>query len=245
MTLVVTSASAQGITIVGDRAVTRRSQSGTEILESQKVWYAPEANVGLAFWGNADLPGGLSLEDWAGRFVASIPGNDSVSEVCKRLVKDLNPRLDSLVESGRRLSDLRRGIHVSGYENDVPVIFHVHTGDPKSFHHPLKVHCDYPDIHGGGLSVYRDLLANGGLAQLRNGYFELFATLARAAFDARGELSSLLRVPVPAPTLKGQAAFDEALVRLSAGMLKSAELPQRISEDIDVIAFTAQGRQQL
>lgn len=242
MTLVVTSASSQGITVVGDRAVTRRSQSGVEIIESKKVWYACEANVALAFWGNANLPSGESLEDWAARFVTNITGIDSVSSVSERLVSVLNPLLESL---GNSWSSLRRGVHVSGYENDVPVIFHVHTGDPKAFHHALEVHRDYPDLHGGGLDSYRQLLADGGLAQLRNGYYELFVTLAQAACDARGALSSLLGVPVPAPSLQGQAAFDEALVRLSAGMLKSAQLPQSVGADLDVIAFNAKGRVQL
>jgi hypothetical protein len=238
MTLVVTSASAQGITVVGDRAVTRQSKSGVEILKSKKVWYAREANVALAFWGNANLPGGQSLEDWASRFVTSISETDSVSSVCERLVSKLNPALESL---GMSWPSLRRGVHVSGYENDVPVIFHVHTGDPKVFHHSLEVHRDYPDIYGGGLARYRQLLADGGLAQLRNGYYELFVTLAQAAFDAREALSTILGVPVPAPSLPGQAAFDEAIVRLSAGMLKSAQLPQHVGEDLDVIAFTSKG----
>ena len=203
MTLVVTTASAKGITVVGDRAVTRRSQSGDEIFEARKVWYAAEANVALAFWGNANLPGGQSLEDWARQFAMSINGDDSVTTVCERLVGTLNPELESL---GMSWSSMRRGIHVSGYESDVPVIFHVHTGDPKAFHHCLELHRDYPDIHGGGLEHYRELLGSGGLAQLRNGYYELFATLAQTAFDARG--SSILRTrrsrPGPLPSRAGR-----------------------------------------
>ena len=62
MTLVVTTASARGITVVGDRAVTRQSDAGVEILEARKVWYSPKANLALAFWGNANFPGSESLE---------------------------------------------------------------------------------------------------------------------------------------------------------------------------------------
>jgi len=239
MTLVVTTASVNGITVVGDRAVTRRSDAGVEIHEAQKVWYAPEANVALAFWGNADLPNGESLEEWAGRFVSKIEGNDNVATISDRLVNTLNPELESL---GKAWSHLRRGIHVSGYENGLPVIFHVHTGDPRAFHHALEVHRDYPDVHGGGVEPYRQHLQAGGFAQLRNGYYELFATLARTIFESQKELSSLFGVPVPAPTLHGQAAFDETLVRLAGGLLKSAQLPQRVGIEPDVIAFTPQGR---
>ena len=239
MTLVVTTASVSGITVVGDRAVTRRSDAGVEILEAQKVWYAQEANAALAFWGNADLPNGESLEEWAGRFVSKIKGDDNVATIFNRLVNTLNPELESL---GKTWSHLRRGIHVSGYENGLPVIFHVHTGDPRAFHHALEVHRDYPDIHGGGVEPYRKHLQAGGFAQLRNGYYELFATLARTVFESQNELSSLFGVPVPAPTLHGQAAFDEALVRLAGGLLKSAQLPQSVGIEPDVIAFTPEGR---
>ena len=237
MTLVVTTASAQGITVVGDRAITRRSVTGVELLEGRKIWYSADANISLAFWGNANLPDGESLEAWARRFVVAIGSNDTVASVSDRLVSVLNPELESL---GKTWSFLRRNPH-RGYENGLPVIFHVHTGDPRAFHHALEVHRDYPDIHGGGSKRYRQFIETGGYAQIRNGYYELFATLARAAFDVRDELSSLLGVPVPAPTLVGQVAFDEALVRLASGILKSAQLPQSVSTDVDVIAFTPQG----
>ena len=238
MTLVVTTASVLGITVVGDRAVTRRSGDGTEILEAKKVWYAPQANVALAFWGSAIPPGNESLEDWARSFVDSIENNESVVSICNRLVSNLNPALESL----RKLwSDLRRGIHVSGYENGLPVIFHVHTGDPLAFHHSLEVHRDFPDIHGGGVDKYRQDLESGKHVQLRNGYYELFATLAAAVFEARHELSKLLKRSVPANTLWGQAAFDEALVRLAADILKSAQLPKHVSSELDVVVFNSNG----
>ena len=47
---------------------------------------------------------------------------------------------------------------------------------------------------------------------------------------------------VPAASLQGQAAFDEAVVRLSAGMLKSAQLPQSVAERLDVIAPSTERR---
>lgn len=242
MTLVVTTASENGITVVGDRAVTRLSALGVEISEAQKVWYSPEANVALAFWGNADLPSGEPLEEWARRFVSNIKGNDNVATISSKLVDTLNPELESLEN---RWSHLRRGIHVSGYEDGLPVISHVHTGDPRAFHHALEVHRDYPDIHGSGVEPYRQYLQAGGFAQLRNGYYELFATLARTVFESQKELSSLLGVPTPAHTLHGQAAFDEALVRLAGGLLKSTTLSQSVGIETDVIAFTQQGRMSL
>jgi hypothetical protein len=239
MTLVVTTASARGITVVGDRAVTRRTESGDQVFEARKVWYSPAANAALAFWGNVNLPADESFEDWARRFVAGIRSRETVESICERLVAMLNPQLEHL---GKSWSFLRRGIHVSGYDGDLPIIFHVHTGDPKAFHHALEVHRDYPDIHAGGRERYRHLLDKGALAQLRNGYYELFASLAKRAFESRTELSAILAAPVPSPTLAGQAAFDEALVRFAADILKSTDLTRSIGTKLDVLAFTAEGQ---
>ena len=239
MTLVVTTASELGITVVGDRAVTRSSSLGLEILEARKVWYSKKANIALAFWGNANLPGGKSLQDWARQFTDTINRRDTVSEVCDRLADTLNLELECL---GKEWWEMRRGIHVSGYENGVPVIFHVHTGDPQLFHHSLEVHRDYPDVHVGDAEEYRRRLGHSEFFQLRNGYFGLFEILAKGVFESGDELSKLLKKPIPARSLEGQAAFDEALVRLAAGILKAAQLPQSVSPRLDTIAFTSQGR---
>ena len=238
MTLVVTTASAHGITVVGDRAVTRRTSDDVTILEARKVWYSPTANIGLAFWGNVYLPDS-SMESWTQEFVNGITKKDTVSSIAERLASSLNAVLEPL---GLYWSQLRRGIHVSGYEHGLPVIFHVHTGDPRAFHHALEVHRDFPDLLGGGVEKYQSLIEAGGRAQLRNGAYELFVTVATLAEQKRGELSALLKTPVPAPTLAGQAAFDAALVRFSSDLIASADLPRTVGPDLDVVAFTANGQ---
>lgn len=237
MTIVVTTASRLGITVVGDRAITRPESNGPQIFQGKKVWYSPAANVALAFWGNVYYPG-TSLEEWAGRFTASIEPSETVSSVAQRLADSMNAEL---ARTGRLWSDLRRGVHVSGYENALPVILHVHTGDPRIAHHELCVHRDFPDTYGGGPEDYLRHLDAGARVQLRNGAHELFVTVAILAEESRPQLSHFLRAPVPAPTLSGQASFDAAIVRFAAEVIRSSNLPQTVSTDLDIVAFTDAG----
>lgn len=237
MTIVVTTASRLGITVVGDRAITRPESDGPQIFHAKKVWYSPAANVALAFWGNAYCPG-TSLEQWAGQFTASIERAETASSVAQRLADSMNATLEP---TGRLWSDLRRGVHVSGYENALPVVLHVHTGDPNIVHHALRVHRDFPDIHGGGPENHRRNLDAGARVQLRNGAHELFVTVAILAEESRPQLSRFLRAPVPAPTLSGQASFDAAIVRFAAEVIRSSNQPQIVSTELDVVAFTDTG----
>jgi hypothetical protein len=237
MTIVVTTASRLGITVVGDRAITRPESNGPQIFHGKKVWYSPAANVALAFWGNVYYPG-TSLEEWAGQFTASIKTSETVFSIAQRLADNMNAALEP---TGRLWSDLRRGVHVSGYENALPVILHVHTGDPKIVNHELRVHRDFPDIHGGGPENYRLNLDAGARVQLRNGAHELFVTVAILAEESRPQLSLFLRTPVPAPTLSGQASFDAAIVRFAAEIITSSNLPPTVSTELDVVAFTDAG----
>ena len=239
MTLVVSTASARGISVVTDRAVSRRTGTALELYSAQKGWYSAKANIALAFWGNATLPDGQALERWAERFVNDVTEHDTPASVAGRLASELNPMLERLTA---HWSKMRRGVHVSGYEGDLPVIFHVHTGDPRGFHHALEVHRDFPDVHVGSAETYRAHLAGGGFVQLRNGQHELFATVAQLSTELQSELSTILRTPVPAQTLRGQALFDEALVRFAAGILKSADQHQVVSDLVDIITFTADGK---
>lgn len=38
-----------------------------------------------------------------------------------------------------------RGIHVAGFRNGLPVLFHVHCGHDNEPAHELRLHKDYPD----------------------------------------------------------------------------------------------------
>lgn len=243
MTLTITTASRNGITVVADHAVTRRdlSTGSAEILPTaaQKTWYHETANVSLAAWGSIYAPKGIVYEDWLATFAqrelrrVQTPG---------RIANLLAQQLKEFLQPCRPMPwrDLRRGIHVAGFEQRLPVIYHVHMGTPELSSWPQAFR-DFPDIHGGGGAKYRSFIDGGGRAQLRNGYHELYSSIASVAVQLKVSLEAEYDVIIPAPTLRGQVALDRALVRFVAGLLESAEVVQAVSEDVTAIAFGPDG----
>jgi hypothetical protein len=71
MTIVVTTASKYGISVVGDRAVSRRKGSDTPTVladEATKIHYSADSNMALACWGNTHFAGqdyGRWISEWA------------------------------------------------------------------------------------------------------------------------------------------------------------------------------------
>lgn len=243
MTLVVTTASTNGISVVGDKAVTRTVHGvGSSIAEpSTKIFYSSAANISLACWGSTRLDGS-DYSQWMKDFVANrLTRGIPLEEACRLLATDLNAILDPIAASGVPWSDLRRGVHVAGFESETPCVFHVHTGDPRAFNHRLEVHRDFPDIHGGGAVAYRERLQSGTRFQLFNGFHNLFGAVGAALEPLRHALEAEFDTQIPEPTLQGQLEYDRTLVRLAAGLLRAGgHLPQ-ISLDIESFSFNHDG----
>jgi hypothetical protein len=252
MTLVSTSVSARGITVVGDRAITVTDEAGNQsFVAAPKIFYSKAANISLTIWGNFYLPG-KSMEYWMPDFVSEISETDTLEAVGKRLADELTSRL---TVPNMSWGDYRRGIHLAGYVNSIPHIYHVHTGEPTQGHHPPHLYYDipygpltlsFPPIDGGREPFEREKaylahLAMGGTAHLFNGEHVLFGFLHDALERLRGRLERSTRMRIPAPTIQGQLSLERALVRFAANLLGAAELPPTVSEDVDCIAFDARG----
>jgi hypothetical protein len=236
MTIVVTTASQHGITVVGDKAETLHD--GRVFNTARKVYYAAAANVSLAFWGNARMPGG-TLGAWAEQFVARVTAVDSLEDVGTRLARELTSALSPPPHGVWHSS--RRGVHVAGYSGGVPCIYHVHTGDPNHGEHEPRLYRDFPDLFGGPPDAYLASMTAGGRVQLRNGHYSLYGTVSEMFGSFASELEEEIGSPVPAPTIQGQLALDRAIVRFAANLLAAANTPQRVSEEVDCVAFTAHG----
>src|SRR4051812_34124315 len=117
MTLVVTTASRFGISLVGDRAVSRRVDNNLPTVaerETRKVFHSATANIALACWGNTDFPG-VDYFTWVNNFVNDdIQEGMSVRDVATFLGERLTTQLRPLSDERHSWSSLRRGIHVSG-----------------------------------------------------------------------------------------------------------------------------------
>ena len=249
MTLVVTTASRFGITLVGDRAVSHLVGGQPPTVadqEARKVFHSAAANIALACWGNTDCPG-VDYFTWLNTFVdGDIRGGMSLREVAVLLGQRLTAQLQPLADERHgRWSSLRRGIHLSGYVDGVPCIYHVHTGAPERWHHNPRPYFDYPDEYGGSMETYKAGLASGAYAQLFNGFHELFGVVGESIKPLRERLEEEFELTIPAPTLRAQLEYSRALVRFAAGMLRAADRAPQVSTEVDVIAFNDSGRQHI
>jgi hypothetical protein len=248
MTLVTTTASSFGITVVADTAVSRRIRDEpATIVEApgEKIFYSERANIALAGWGSADFPKGESYAEFLASLADGFDENTSLEAAAERVAHQLDEKLRALAEELHGWGILRRGVHVSGFVRGIPHIYHVHTGDPNHGSHAPRVYRDYPDIHIGTEAVYLAELAGGKRMQLFNGFHELFGLIGESMTPLRRRLEAEFNVKIPAPSLQGQLEFDRALVTLAGGLLRAGGLLSQVSIETTYVAFTPAGRAQL
>ena len=185
--------------MVGDSAITNQ-QDGTVSDGAAKVQFSAVANVGFALWGNASVGSGL-LDEWLADFISTrIGSSDSVEEIGQRLAADLN---SLLLLSGRSWKSLARGIHLTGYRDGLPVLFHVHCGHDNEPTHELRLYKDFPDEKGWSQDAYRAKLISHFL-HLRNGYHALFGPLFESALQYSLSLKALFNIQLP-PSILGRS----------------------------------------
>jgi hypothetical protein len=244
MTLVVTTASKFGISLIGDRAVSRMTSSGqAEVLEDEatKIFYSDRANIGLAYWGKTKLANG-TLADFAKRFLEQeLDRERPLLEVAEQLATQLMVEVEPLHRGSTTWADLSRGVHVSGFVNGEPHIYHVHMGTAFSGKAP-EVHQDFPNGFDGGQKAYSSFLEGGGFARLFNGFSPLYDVVGVSMKGLREQLEKEFAVQIPAPKLGGQVAFERSIVRLCADLLLSSDRAPQVGAVLDTIAFTARGR---
>lgn len=223
MTLVITEVSAKfGCVVVGDSAVT----IGTKVVHgAQKVHYSDEATIGFAIWGNACF---------AGRRLDSI-----VSSFATSLSKTATPRsagreLAALLgaegkKDGRNWLDLRGGIHVCGYQDTIPVLFHVHTGhEPPAPQGPFQLYEDFPD--------------GRNFCHLRNGYYKMFAPLFDGMQQYIGGLSQL-GFKWPNESVEDRVSYYSLMVDTISRTLDAAGRIQSVGGSVSAFAFNQNGLQ--
>lgn len=242
MTLVVTTVSRWGITVVGDRAETNEALGPEKVFatpEARKVFFAKRLRVSLAFWGNAQWPGG-DYDEWIlNGLMPELERTASLRDIAQHVCDRVN---DGMLELGGNFEKLRRGVHVAGFIDGLPHLYHCHMGEhPPKPQSAMQVHKDYPDIHGGGLEAYRARIKNGLPGQLRNGRHDLFNFIGESLEGLRESFEQLYKTPLPEPSLQGQLYFDIALVRFAAGLMRAAGKVPTVSDAVDWYAFDSAG----
>jgi hypothetical protein len=238
MTLVVSDISCHGIVMVGDSAVTIGSGGVKNVIaDAYKVQYAKAANVGFALWGNAGVDQ-RRIDYWLADFIRDqVKAGDSVEKIGQELVCSLNTALG---KSGRQWKDLVRGIHIAGYREGLPVLFHAHCGHDNEPAHELRLYHDYPDDQKWSESYFRSLLSYG-FVHLRNGYHPLFGPLFQQALGYAAQLRASYNIQLPHPSLEGRFEFYKLLVRFVAGTLIASKLHPGVNDKLSAIAFNENG----
>ncbi|HSC46609.1 MAG TPA: hypothetical protein VLG68_00825 [Gammaproteobacteria bacterium] len=254
MTVVVSDASKYGIVMVGDTAASN-VQTGEIRSDAKKIHYSERANIGFAIWGSAHMSGGTRMDSWLSHFIRDeINKNEPIDEVCEKLERELVNDLEKL---GASWNSLRRGIHIAGYKNNLPVIYHLHTGPEEGEQEKIAFHKDYPDVHvpnviaqiqkeNQNLSfdlwrVYRDLLDQEYPIHLRNGYIPHFGILFDHIYRYSKEMKTAVKIQFPFPSLAERVEFFEMLVGFVADVLRVSCEPERVNKLLDSIGFDQRG----
>lgn len=223
MTLVVSEVSETfGCVVVGDSAVT---VGGTVLYGAEKVQYSSIANLGFALWGNACLAG-HRVDSIVSSFVAGL-GNSAIPRTAGRDLADLLNRDAS--RDGRDWEQLRGGVHVCGYEDGLPVLYHVHTGsDLPARQGPFMLHEDFPDASAG--------------CHLRNGYYKIFSVLFEGMEHYAQRLSTL-GYKWPYEHIEDRVFYYSMMVEIVAKTLEAARGIPKVGGRVSAIAFKRDGLQ--
>lgn len=223
MTLVVSEVSERfGCIVVGDSAVT----IGTKVLHgAEKVHYSTDATIGFAIWGNACLAG-QRLDMIISSFVSSL-GRTATPRSAGRDLAALLTREGE--KDGRDWNALRGGIHICGYEGNLPVLFHVHTGDdPPAPQGPFQLHEDFPDGRDG--------------CHLRNGYYQMFASLFNG-MQQYAEGLNRLGFKWPNEAIEDRVSYYTIMVETVARTLDAAGRVPSVGGSVSAFAFNRDGIQ--
>lgn len=142
MTLVVSEVTKHGIVMVGDSAITfdygtlQHVKSG-----ALKIQYSRAANIGFAVWGNAQVLG-RQIDLWLNDFVDCIEEKAPLDRVASRLVTSITVELE---QENKPWKDLVFGIHIAGYINDLPRLWHIHCGHSNEPPHEPRLYHDFPE----------------------------------------------------------------------------------------------------
>jgi hypothetical protein len=89
MTLVVSEITKNGITMVGDSAVSFKHDGSMSYRNgASKIHYNPKVNIGCALWGNA-MVGGRQLDMWINDFLDYFDENHDIDDLAQKLSNPL------------------------------------------------------------------------------------------------------------------------------------------------------------
>ncbi|MBI5602793.1 MAG: hypothetical protein HY879_05505 [Deltaproteobacteria bacterium] len=246
MTLVVSEISRHGVVMIGDSAITYSDAYGSPVdaIEgAAKVQYSEKANIGFAIWGNGIIQG-QQIDAWLKDFIdSSIVENEELESVGQRLTARLRIELE---KENRPWYQLVFGIHLAGYKEDLPRLWHIHCGHHNETPHEPRLYHDYPEDQKWPEDYYRALFFPPGSeatakVHLRNGYTPHYALLFKSIDEYVNNLRENLGIDLPRNSLEGQLHFHKLLVRFVAGALVAAGEHPGVNDKLSSISFNRSG----
>lgn len=245
MTLVVSEISRHGIVMIGDSAISY--SSGDAIVGASdgaaKVHYSEKANLGFTFWGNATVQG-QQIDSWLRGFIdSSIEDNEEIEAVGQKLTETIRGELE---KENRPWSELNFGIHLAGYLNNLPRLWHIHCGHVDGPLHEPRLYHDYPEDQNWTDEYYRALFfppGGGGTASahLRNGYTSHYGLLFSSMNNYVNSLRHELGIELPTDSLEGHLSYHKLLVRFVAGALIASGEHPGVNDNLSSISFNENG----
>jgi hypothetical protein len=228
--------------MAGNSAVTvmRDDNSVVEVRgDAAKVQYSPEANVGISAWGNGNV-GGRRIDSWIADFIDfSIAPGDDLETIGGRLTVQLNEELSKM---GKSWDELRCGLHLAGYMNGVPRLWHIDTGHDRGSQHELRLYHDFPEDQSWSDGNFRMILGEDqfgfpAFCHLFNSHTPNFLALFDKMMEYSRELRNILKVRFPRDSLEGRLGYYKLLVQFTTEMMVAAGEHPSFNNVVSAIAF--------
>ena len=214
MTLIVSSVTAHGIALAADSMLTQKSRafSGRELTRfltnCKKIVPIERLKGAVSMWGDAEGMHQEGHEVDTDCWLADMIGDAAHFGTIGNFAEEVRRQLEAIRKPGAPVV----GFHISGYEKDGPVLYHVRNDDddPKS----------------GKFRCVREI-SPGESKLIRNGDYATFGHLFDTVLPAMDRLLTLGK-EIPHPSLPGVLFYQMAWIRFVSDLYRAAQLPTLI-----------------
>jgi len=225
--------------MLGDSAVTFRLGNSYYSKDgAAKIHYSQESNIGFAIWGNAQVMG-RQIDQWLDDFIKNLDKTSKIDFVAERLATSIRLELE---QENKTWGEKLFGIHVAGYKDDLPRLWHIHCQHPHEVPHEPRLYRDYPDDQQWSETQFKSMIVDPKFfCQIRNGYIPHYALLFKSINDYANSLRETTNIDFPKNSIEGRLSFHTIMVQFVAGVLEAAGEPPTVNKKISSVAFNENG----
>lgn len=221
--------------MLGDSAVVKNNGTcdTSSADKACKVRYLRKANIGLAIWGIRSI-GDEKSDEILGQFVDSHEQDYLELEECGSLLASLfNSKLDKAGHTG---SDREGGIHLCGYINQQPKLWHVHWSATEN-QGLWGLARDIPESKDIAEDVFMHNLQEGSIAQLSNGFYKTLDMARQGLFTYSKLLMKEKNLRFPEDTVEGHILYARTMFLMVSAAIQRSREPCYVDENIRMIVF--------